>query len=47
MNLIIENVVVIDGKEVLIESLPDKEKWAEQLNTEALQKKNYILEETA
>lgn len=45
--MIIENVVVIDGKEFPVDALPNKEEWAEKINIEALQKKNYILEETA
>ena len=41
------NVVIIDGEEVLVDSLPDKEELANRLNTAALQELNYIVDETA
>lgn len=41
------NIVVIDGKEVLIETLPDKERLSENLNKAALEQMNYYEEKTA
>ena len=41
------NIVVINGKEVLIETLPDKEKLADNLNKTALEQLNYYEEKTA
>ena len=41
------NVVVINGEEVEIESLPNKEQLAYRLNKEALEEINYYEEKTA
>lgn len=41
------NIVVIDGKEVEIEVLPNKEQLAHRLNVDALKEINYYEEKTA
>lgn len=41
----IVNLVIIDGEEVEIKTLPDKEELADRLNTKALNLKNYYVEE--
>lgn len=41
------NIVVIDGEEVEIETLPNKEQLAYHLNVDALKEINYHEEKTA
>lgn len=47
--MVIQNIVVIDGKEVLIETLPEEERLqiARNLNRIALEQLHYYEEETA
>ncbi len=47
INLKVINIVIIEGEEVLVDALPDKEGLANRLNTAALEQINYIVEETA
>ncbi|MGL6202250.1 MAG: hypothetical protein ACRC3H_25325 [Lachnospiraceae bacterium] len=41
----IENLIIIDGKEVELESLPEYEKIVDDLNKNALAQINYIVKE--
>lgn len=45
--MIIKNIVIIDGEKVEIKDLEDREKFADNININALLTKNYILEKTA
>lgn len=41
------NIVVINGEEVEVESLPNKDQLAHRLNVDALKEINYYEEKTA
>lgn len=45
MQVTIVNLVIIDGEEVEIETLPNKEELVDKLNTKALNLKNYYVED--
>ena len=45
--MIIKNIVVIDGKEVQVQELEDKEAFAESVNQRVLFAPNYIIAKTA
>ena len=47
VHVTIENIVVIDGEEVQIETLPNREELVYRLNKEALERINYYEEKTA
>ena len=42
--MVIKSVVVIDGKEVEIKNLEDREAFAESVNQRVLLERNYIIE---
>lgn len=42
----IKSIVVIDGKEVEVKELEDKEAFAESVNQRVLFDRNYIIEKT-
>ena len=43
----VKNIVVIDGEEVEIKDLEDREAFAASVNARALQERNYVIEKTA
>ena len=45
--MIIKSIVVIDGKEVEIKNLEDREAFAESVNQRVLLERNYIIEKPA
>ena len=45
--MIIKSIVVIDGKEVEVKELEDKEAFAESVNQRVLFDRNYIIEKPA
>ena len=45
--MIIKSIVVIDGKEVEVKELEDKEAFAESVNQRVLFDRNYIIETPA
>ena len=45
--MVIKSVVVIDGKEVEIKNLEDREAFAESVNQRVLLERNYTIEKPA
>lgn len=45
--MIIKSIVVIDGKEVEIKDLEDREAFADSVNQRVLLERNYIIEKPA
>ena len=47
MKMIVKSIVVIDGEEIEIKDLPDREQFSERINKKVLLEINYIEEKTA
>ena len=45
--MIVKNVVVINGEEVEIRDLEDREEFAASVNARVLLERNYVVEQTA
>ena len=45
--MIVKSIVVIDGEEIEIKDLPDREQFSERINKKVLLEINYIEEKTA
>ena len=43
----VKNIVVIDGEEVEIKDLEDREAFEASVNARVLQERNYVIEKTA
>ena len=47
MHVTVKNIVVIDGEEVEIKDLEDREAFAASVNARVLLERNYVIEKTA